>query len=366
MFGGNATLLDILVSRHTMCEGWRDGSEGAFFHLASVLLCLAYMGGSGVFGSIYIYSLMAVGFFCYALWGWLDACGVDIFAWNLLLVAACLLQLAHVTYRLRRDTLEEELDNLYKACYVPLEVPISVYKEIVKCCDGQVVTLSKDQNYAVEGKTPIDRLSLLLSGRIRVTLDGQLLHYIYSYQFLDSPEWESLRPTEEGKFQVTLTAETDCRYITWRRRKLYLLLAKERYIARLFSVMLGHDIAEKLYSLNDKLFSKCGFRFDIRLPSLYHVLGPSSSSGDSENEREKATAAAAAPLAGAHPQHSAPSAHKPAPLSPTSPTPTAPTPPSKAPWPESEATVVQPLSRSYPKVLFKARAPLAPTQTPEL
>lgn len=80
--------------------------------------------------------------------------------------------------------------------------------------------------------------------------------------------------------QVTLTAETDCRYISWRRRRLYLLLAKDRYIARLFSVMLGSDIADKLYSLNDKLFAKSGVHLDIRLPSLYHVLSPTPQSSD--------------------------------------------------------------------------------------
>lgn len=54
-----------------------------------------------------------------------------------------------------------------------------------------------------------------------------------------------------------------------------MLLSKERYIARIFSVMLGYDIAEKLYALNEKLFIKSGVRLDIRLPSLYHVLAPS-------------------------------------------------------------------------------------------
>lgn len=63
-----------------------------------------------------------------------------------------------------------------------------------------------------------------------------------------------------------------------------MLLAKERYIARLFSILLGHDISEKLYALNEKLFAKFGLRFDIRLPSIYHLLGPTSS--DSEVEKE--------------------------------------------------------------------------------
>lgn len=43
----------------------------------------------------------------------------------------------------------------------------------------------------------------VLSYRIRVTVNGEFLHYIYPFQFLDSPEWDSLRPSEEGVFQVT-------------------------------------------------------------------------------------------------------------------------------------------------------------------
>lgn len=76
--------------------------------------------------------------------------------------------------------------------------------------------------------------------------------------------------------QVTLTADEDSRYISWRRRRLYLLMSKNRYVARLFSVMLGYDIAEKLYNLNNKLYIKSGMLLDIRLPSLYHVLAPAS------------------------------------------------------------------------------------------
>lgn len=86
--------------------------------------------------------------------------------------------------------------------------------------------------------------------------------------------------------QVTLTAETDCSYVTWPRRRLYLLLRKDRYVARLFSSHLGYDISEKLYSLNEKLFAKFGLRFDIRLPSLYHVLGPAASEGEPEEAEE--------------------------------------------------------------------------------
>ncbi|XP_043927431.1 popeye domain-containing protein 2 isoform X2 [Protopterus annectens] len=334
-----------------ICQHWNEYMERPLYHLACVILTLGYMGGSGIFGSLYIYSLLAIGYLCCGLWGWLYACGIDIFSWNLLLVTICVLQLVHVGYQLRRNSLDEDFENLYKSLYLPLQVPLNIYREIVKCCEGQVMSLTMEQNYAVEGKTSIDRLSLLLNGRVRVSLDGQFLHYIFPYQFLDSPEWESLRPTEEGKFQVTLTAETDCQYITWKRKKLYMLLAKDRYIARIFSAMLGNDISDKLYSLNEKIFSKFGLRFDIRLPSLYHVLGqPPSSESDTEKEG-KETADLSVPLLQDPPAHklmSRPSHH------------------ARVPWQDHDTHACDNLLRTYPKVLFKGRAPLAPTMTPEL
>ncbi|XP_053561756.1 popeye domain-containing protein 2 [Bombina bombina] len=307
----NSTILQQLLYTSPHCDDWNEFMEQGLYHLAAVILLLAFMGGSTIFGCIYIFVLLFAGFLCTAVWGWLAACGVDIFIWNLLLMVICVMQVAHLLYQLRKESYGEDYDTLYRTLYQPLQVPLPVFKEIAHCSMMQVQTLSRDQNYALEGKTPIDRLSLLISGRVKVSLDGQFLHYIFPYQFLDSPEWESLHPSEEGAFQVTLTAETDCTYVSWPRKKLYLLLAKEKYIARLFSVLLGFDISQKLYALNDKLFAKFGLRFDIRLPSLYHVLGPCSGSvGDIESVAE--------PLASLIPQDHAP-IHKVAPVLPHQP-----------------------------------------------
>ncbi|XP_063069797.1 popeye domain-containing 2 isoform X2 [Engraulis encrasicolus] len=273
----NGTVLGSVLYGHQPCDGFTNTTEGALYHLGNTVLILGYMGGSGAYGALYIFTLLTPAHVCLALWGFLTVCGLDVFVWHVLLVAACLAQICHLVVRLLRDGLPgEELAALYQAVYAPLGVPVQVFKEITGAAEDKVLTLGEEETYAVEGKTPIDQLSYLLSGRIRVSLEGQFLHYIFPHQFLDSPEWESLRPTEEGNFQVTLTAETDCQYISWRRKRLYLLLSRDRYVARLFSVMLGNDIADKLYSLNDKLFAKSGVRLDIRLPSLYHVLAPST------------------------------------------------------------------------------------------
>eukprot|EP00071_Canis_lupus_P015181 XP_005639587.2 popeye domain-containing protein 2 [Canis lupus familiaris] len=184
------------------CLGWKRDLEGAVFHLANCFLLLGFMGGSGVYGCFYLFGFLGTGYVCCLMWGWFDACGLDIVLWSFLLAVACVLQLAHLAYRLRKNTLPEEFDVLYKTLCLPLQVPLQVYKEIVRCCEERVLTLATEQTYAVEGETPINRLSLLLSGRVRVSQDGQFLHYIFPYQFMDSPEWESLRPSEEGVFQL--------------------------------------------------------------------------------------------------------------------------------------------------------------------
>ncbi|KFP59203.1 Popeye domain-containing protein 3, partial [Cariama cristata] len=269
--GENASFWESLIYAHPTCTTWKQEAEGSIYHLASILFVVGFMGGSGFFGLLYVFSLLGLGFLCSSVWAWLDVCAADIFSWNFILFVICFIQFIYVTYQVRSVSFDREFQELYSALFQPLGISLTVYRKIVLCCDAEVVTLEKEHCYAMQGKTPIDKLSLLVSGRIRVTVDGEFLHYIFPLQFLDSPEWDSLRPTEEGIFQVTLTAETDCRYVAWRRKKLYLLFAKHRFISRLFSILIGSDIAEKLYALNDRVHVGKGFRYDIRLPNFYHV-----------------------------------------------------------------------------------------------
>ncbi|XP_035176310.1 popeye domain-containing protein 3 [Oxyura jamaicensis] len=272
--GENASFWESLIYAHPTCATWKQEAEGSIYHLASILFVVGFMGGSGFFGLLYVFSLLGLGFLCSSVWAWLDVCAADIFSWNFILFVICFVQFIYVTYQVRSVSFDKEFQELYSALFQPLGISLTVYRKIVLCCDAEVVTLEKEHCYAMQGKTPIDKLSLLVSGRIRVTVDGEFLHYIFPLQFLDSPEWDSLRPTEEGIFQVTLTAETDCRYVAWRRKKLYLLFAKHRFISRLFSILIGSDIAEKLYALNDRVHVGKGFRYDIRLPNFYHVSLP--------------------------------------------------------------------------------------------
>ncbi|XP_053566561.1 popeye domain-containing protein 3 [Bombina bombina] len=269
--GENISFWESLVYGHPICYNWKQEAEGSIYHLASIFFVFGCMGGSGFVGLLYVYIFFALSFLCTCIWAWLDVCAADVFSWNFIILSICIIQIIHLAYQLRSVTFDKEFQEVYNSVFQPLGISLTVFRKIISYCNAEVVNLEREHCYAVQGKTPIDKLSMLVSGRIRVTVDGEFLHYIFPLQFLDSPEWDSLRPSEEGLFQVTLTAETKCRYITWRRKKLYLLFAKHRFISRLFSMLIRGDIAEKLYALNEKVFVDSGVRFDIRLPNYYHM-----------------------------------------------------------------------------------------------
>lgn len=71
--------------------------------------------------------------------------------------------------------------------------------------------------------------------------------------------------------QVSLQADRPCRFVAWRRKKLYLFFAKHRYIARIFALIVRSDIAEKLYSLNNNKLDASGHHYDIRLPNNFRT-----------------------------------------------------------------------------------------------
>ncbi|XP_055288910.1 popeye domain-containing protein 3 [Moschus berezovskii] len=272
---GNSSLWKNLIDEHPVCTIWKQEAEGAIYHLASILFVVGFMGGSGFFGLLYVFSLLGLGFLCSAIWAWVDVCAADIFSWNFILFVICFIRFVHIAYQVHSITFAREFQLLYSSLFQPLGTSLPDFRTIAM--SSEVVTLEKEHCYAMQGKTSIDKLSLLVSGRIRVTVDGEFLHYIFPFQFLDSPEWDSLKPTEEGTFQVTLTAETDCRYVSWRRKKLYLLLAQHRYISRLFSVLIGSDIADKLYALNDRVYIGKRYHYDIRLPNFLQMSSPEMS-----------------------------------------------------------------------------------------
>lgn len=53
--------------------------------------------------------------------------------------------------------------------------------------------------------------------------------------------------------QVSIVAGSVCRYIFWPRQSLEYLLVQEPYLANVLNIVLGRDITNKLYALNERV-----------------------------------------------------------------------------------------------------------------
>lgn len=149
-----------------LCTAWSSEPQGAVFHLSHILLCLGLMGGSGSYGLLYLFALLTSSFLCQAVWARSEPCTAEPLLWNLALFAVCLAQLALAARRLRTSaSLERDFHELYRRRFQRLGVPPALFAKLAACCDDGVRTAAPHHYLAVEGRTPIDHLSLLLAGR---------------------------------------------------------------------------------------------------------------------------------------------------------------------------------------------------------
>lgn len=51
--------------------------------------------------------------------------------------------------------------------------------------------------------------------------------------------------------QVTIVADDNCKFLCWSRERLTYFLESEPFLYEIFKYLIGKDITNKLYSLND-------------------------------------------------------------------------------------------------------------------
>ncbi|RWS31268.1 popeye domain-containing protein 3-like protein, partial [Leptotrombidium deliense] len=143
--------------------------------------------------------------------------------------------------------------------FKPLKVSRNAFRKIYKCT-REIQTLKAEDIYCIEGETLVDKLSLLLSGRLAVLKNGKTMHLIDAHQFIDSPEWFGVGSNDT--YQVTIMALEECRVIIWHRDKLKLSIADEPYLQAVMDNILGKDVVKKLLfvtgTVGNNMTSNCG------------------------------------------------------------------------------------------------------------
>lgn len=64
--------------------------------------------------------------------------------------------------------------------------------------------------------------------------------------------WLYFKADSEHVFsQVTIIADDNCKFLCWSRERLTYFLESEPFLYEIFKYLIGKDITNKLYSLND-------------------------------------------------------------------------------------------------------------------
>jgi hypothetical protein len=242
------------------------------FQLGCLCQLAANLAPIGTIGTLCFHGVLVLSFLLMSSWSWVIVCAPDVFSWNFIFLIVNFIQTILVLYRLRPVKFAQELEDVYQALFKPLNVPRHIFSKLVHDEYAVVLSMYPGEPYANEQISKTDRLGLLIGGRCTVTHKQQYLHSILAKEFLDSPEFESSHGQSiHEKYQVTITAQSHCKYILWRRESLEYLLVKEPYIKDILSLIIGRDIAKKLYALNDKKMRQ-ELHASVRLPSQTTVV----------------------------------------------------------------------------------------------
>ncbi|XP_053566558.1 blood vessel epicardial substance [Bombina bombina] len=255
-----------------MCENWRD-IHHLVFHLANACFAVGLIIPTTLnLHMICLRAMLCLGCAFFILWAALFRCALDIVVWNAVFLSFNFMHFIYLVYKKRPIKIDKELKGIYHKMFEPLHVPPALFQRLTgQFCSIQ--NLTKGQTYAVEDKTSVDdRLSILLKGKMKVSYRGHFLHNIYPNAYIDSPEFRSTEMNRGEKFQVTITADDNCVFLCWSRERLTYFLESEPFLYEIFKYLIGKDITNKLYSLNDPTLSdKVAKKLD-RQPSLCSQL----------------------------------------------------------------------------------------------
>ncbi|XP_070553668.1 blood vessel epicardial substance-like [Ptychodera flava] len=233
-----------------VCPDWSEPHH-ALFQVGHLTLVVALVTPT-IFQhhALFLRVVLVFAFLFLYLWAITVSCMPDFFGWNLVFFIVNIAQVVRIVYSFWPVGLDIELESTYDSLFKPLQMPRSNFKNLSK--HGCMFSLKKGDFYAIEFKTAADeRLSILLSGSVRVTSDDIYLHTVKPNEFLDAPEWESCKSGYGDVFQVTLTALEDCRYISWPRKNLESHLKKHQFTKAILNSLIGKDVSRKLFAMNE-------------------------------------------------------------------------------------------------------------------
>ncbi|KAH9396962.1 hypothetical protein TYRP_003263 [Tyrophagus putrescentiae] len=231
-------------SNLTPCFEWRM-PQHIFLQLANLFLFIGlFFSSTSLYSLIFLRSMLLVSNLLTILWTWLIVCSGDLLIWQ---GAFAIINLGHIVILIVKLhpclRFPHEIEMAYRNLFRPLGVSRVDFQRLYSYTRG-IQTIKPKDIYAMEDQTVVDRLSLLLSGRVSVVRGGVTRHIVDCYQFLESPEWFGMNSSD--KYQVSIVALEESQLLVWNRDKLKLSISSDRYLQIILDHILGRDIVKKL------------------------------------------------------------------------------------------------------------------------
>lgn len=218
------------------------------FQVANAFLFLSCLAPFGIHGLLYLRTCLMIGSLFFALWAWIILCAFDTLVWNAIFTVINFIHIIIILYVLRPVRLSKDVEAVYQELFQPLRVTRSQFQKAIRCM-REIKHLKPREPYCVENVTKVERLSLVLTGRLVVSQHGHALHIVDSRQFLDSPEWFGVCSNDH--YQVSITALEECRLLIWHRDKLKLTISNDQFLQAVFDNILGKDVVKKLLLVSE-------------------------------------------------------------------------------------------------------------------
>ncbi|KAK4010266.1 popeye domain-containing protein 3 isoform X2 [Daphnia magna] len=225
------------------------------FQFAHVFLCLSYLAPPGLYGLIYLRLVLAIGSALLAAWACFIICAFDTFIWNSLFLLVNAVHAVVLIISLRTVHFGPQMEQVYGDIFQPLKVSKRQFKAVAKCLTS-IRLMKRGECFSVEKETKVETLSLLLSGRMLVSQNDKMLHFIHPMQFLDSSDW--FQVSSDDIFQVSIRACEESRVLLWHRDKLRVILQKDAFLQSVLHEILGRDVVRKHCQVREKVASYNG------------------------------------------------------------------------------------------------------------
>ena len=158
------TLLNVTLNSTLTCVDWQDGQH-FLFQLSNLCFAVSFLAPNSFrYHGLFLRLLLCLGYVFFVVWAGVIICLPELLAWTLGFLAANVIHVLVIIYKLYPVMIRSELEEVYIRLFKPIKVSRGHFRELTKL--GDLLEFPKGAYYALQGTSHCGRkVALLLTGR---------------------------------------------------------------------------------------------------------------------------------------------------------------------------------------------------------